>query len=86
MASKNFDIPDNIAVVDPNGNATVPWTQWIARVHRIVTAVQSSGLTAERPTSLLWVGRTFFDTSIGYPIWVQSINPVVWVDAFGNPA
>lgn len=82
MAS-SFDIPDNVPVVDQSGRTPVPWGQWFARVHRIVSAVQSSGSTADRPTKVLWVGRTYFDTTLGIPVWVQSVSPVVWCNSVG---
>jgi hypothetical protein len=28
----------------------------------------------------------YFDTTLGYPIWLESVNPDVWVDATGTPA
>jgi hypothetical protein len=84
MASNNFDLPDNVPVIDQNGNTALPWAQWFARVQRIVSSVQSSGVTADRPTKGLWVGRTYFDTTLGKPIWVLSVNPAVWVNGAGG--
>jgi hypothetical protein len=83
MASKNFDLPDNVPVIDASGNTAVPWAQWFARVQRIVSSAQSSGTTADRPVKLLWVGRFYMDETLGKPIWVKSVNPAVWVDATG---
>jgi hypothetical protein len=82
MAS-SFEIPDNVPVTDENGNTPLPWGQWFARVHRFVTASQQSGTTAQRPTKGLWLGRYYFDTTLGFPVWVQSVTPTVWVDATG---
>jgi hypothetical protein len=39
--STNFDLPDNVPVIDASGNTAVPWAQWFARVQRIVSSVQS---------------------------------------------
>lgn len=80
----NFDMPDNVPVVDQDGKTPLPWGQWFARVHRIAAAVQSSGTTANRPTSVLWIGRTYFDTTLGIPVWVKSVNPVVWCNSAGG--
>jgi hypothetical protein len=52
----------------------------------VCSALTQSGTTAQRPTSLLWVGRTYFDTTLGYPVWLLSTGPDVWVDATGAPA
>lgn len=61
-----------------------PSVGWFAQAFMILFAVQQSGTTASRPTSRLWVGRTYFDTSLNLPIWVKTIDPVVWQDAAGN--
>lgn len=60
-----------------------PWTNFITAVWQICVAAQQSGVTADRPTENLWVGRSFFDTTLGNPIW---FNGTVWVDAAGAPA
>lgn len=49
----------------------------------ICNALTMSGTTALRPTAGLWVGRTYFDTTLGFPIWFDG---TVWVDATGTPA
>jgi len=40
-----------------------------------------SGTTAERPAVQLHIGQTFFDTTLGIPIWW---NDPDWVDATGT--
>ena len=40
-----------------------------------------SGTTAERPAVQLHVGQTFFDTTLGIPIWY---NGTVWKNASGT--
>lgn len=62
-----------------------PWAGWFTIVHNIVQALSTSGTTAQRPTTGLWVGRRYFDTTLGIPIWVQSLGPTVWVNATGAP-
>jgi hypothetical protein len=42
-----------------------------------------SGDTGSRPADPA-VGVSYFDTTVGKPIWVQSLSPVVWVDATGT--
>lgn len=43
-----------------------------------------SGVTGDRPSGLIAgdVGRTYFDTTIGLPIWWDGSG---WIDAAGNP-
>jgi uncharacterized protein YjdB len=43
--------------------------------------VPSSGTTANRPTDRLQVGQTYYDTTLGIPIWY---NGTVWKNASGT--
>ena len=81
-----FDFPSNDPIADDKGFAFRTWAQWLNYVHMTITAVRQSGATADRPTTLLWIGRQYFDTDLGHPVWVQSVRPTVWVDATGTPA
>lgn len=51
---------------------------------RIATANNNPdfGLTAARPTRQLVTGQSFFDTTLGIPIWYVASIPG-WVDATG---
>jgi hypothetical protein len=77
------DYPSNSPISNDDGTPTNPWNQWFQRVQNVVTAAYSSGPTTSRPTKLLWVGRSFYDLTLGRPVWVYSVNPTVWKDAFG---
>lgn len=70
---------------DANGNLTPQWGTWFNWVHQLVEASRQSGATAERPTRGLWIGRQFYDKTLGYPVWVHSITAgvVVWHNAAG---
>lgn len=57
--------------------------QWFDRIHAICVANQQAGATAARPTSRLWIGRRYFDETLGKPVYVKSVKPAVWVDASG---
>jgi hypothetical protein len=81
----NYDLPKS-APFDPTGNWTPEWAQWLTRSHRAILSVQQSGPTTDRPDQLLWVGRTYYDTTLGIPVWLHAINPIVWHDATGTPA
>lgn len=78
------DYPNNFPMVGEDKTITNPWNQWFQRVQNAVVAVNGSGATAQRPVKLLWIGRSFFDTDLGQPVWVKSVNPAVWVDATGT--
>lgn len=79
-----FEIPRDPLTAD--GGRPMSWLQVFSRWHRVILALQQSGATADRPEKLLWVGRFYFDTDLGHPIWVSDPTPgaVVWVDAAGN--
>ena len=82
--------PPNSAVDVQGGNSRLinvseGWRNFLNAVFTICDALTQSGTTAQRPTRYLWVGRMYFDTTIGLPIWVQSLGPTVWIDAAGNP-
>lgn len=79
----SFELPTNAQLTDSSGRASVPFLSWLTNVHTTVTAVRQSGTTAQRPTTLVWVGRVYFDTTLGIPIWAQSVGPIVWCDATG---
>lgn len=88
MAS-NFDLPDGSPVVDDSGKLTLPWAQFFSRALRLAQSVGQAGTTLQRPTTLLWTGRRYFDTDLGAnggkPIWCvdPTASPAVWVDATG---
>lgn len=68
---------------------TTGWTNFFSNVYQILFAVTQSGTTANRPTKGLYVGRVYFDTSLGAhgkPIWVASVSAGVatWIDAASN--
>ncbi len=43
-----------------------------------------SGPSGTRPVNNILIGQQYFDTTIKKPIWVQSINPTVWINAMGT--
>lgn len=83
MAGSAFDYPST-NLVDSEGNAVPVWDQWFNRIQSISSAAQQSGTTANRPTSGLWIGRRYFDTTLNSPVYVQSVRPTVWVSPGGG--
>ncbi len=61
------------------------WRNFFNSIFNVCNALTMSGTTGMRPTVGLWVGRMYFDTTLGTPIWLRSIGPVVWVNAAGAP-
>jgi hypothetical protein len=90
MSRKDFDYPSGTPLVAEDSRLlTAPWGQWIQRIHTAVQSMQQSGPTSERPTRVLWIGRRYFDTTLGLPVWVgggpPAPAPAVWVSAAGVP-
>ncbi len=87
MATRqSFGEPSTAPLVDKDGNAVQAFATWVSRMTFIGQAAQQSGTTANRPTAILWIGRQYYDTDLGYPVFVHSVGPpVVWHDAAGNP-
>jgi hypothetical protein len=56
---------------------------WFKSVFIICKAVQNSSTTANRPTTDLFIGMPYFDTTLNKPIWLKSVSPNVWIDATG---
>lgn len=79
----SFAVPNAYAMTGPDGRPTATWAQWTTRINQIANSLQTSGATAERPSTGLWIGRMFFDSTLGKPVWVKSVKPAVWVDASG---
>ncbi len=67
----------------PAGTGAAHITRWMSATGNLLNALQSSGTTANRPTTFLFDGRTYFDTTLGTPIWYVSAG---WVDAAGAGA
>jgi hypothetical protein len=86
MAGEIGGIPDGTPLTDERRHPTLDWSNLFTRWAATINALRQSGTTAQRPTAGLWVGRTYFDIDLGTPIWVQSVNPAVWVDSTGTPA
>ena len=72
-------------IMDKAGVMAASWMQWLQKIGLYAGAGAESGTTANRPTSSLYIGRQYFDTTLGYPIWVQSLSPTVWCDSTGAP-
>ena len=70
-------------LVDDRRKVSLVWAQLFTLWGVTITAARQSGTTADRPTKGLWVGRRFYDTTLGKPVFVDSIGPVVWHDASG---
>lgn len=73
----SFGLPEG-KLVEQDGSANTSFKQWLSNVHRVIVSLQQSGTTANRPASILWIGRRYFDTTLGLPVWW---NGSAWVNS-----
>ena len=74
-------LPAQATVVDKNQNLTQAWSMFLINLVAVLTKLNSSaqaGPTTARPTLNLFVGMTYYDTTIGAPIVIVSLAPTVW--------
>lgn len=81
-------IPSSMnAIVDKLGRLGAEFRAWFESINYWLRPIGSTGTTANRPVDTsqipLYIGQTYFDTTLNKPIWVKSKNPTVWVDATG---
>lgn len=79
----SFDLPSNGEVIGSDRKLLPVWMNWATRIHNIARSLQESGTTANRPITLLWIGRRYYDTTLNKPVYVSAVNPPVWRDAAG---
>ena len=60
------------------------WTTYFKQAHPITNSVTDSGITANRPTTDLWIGRQYYDTTLNKPVYLNSVGPNVWKDSAGT--
>ena len=71
----NLNAPKGV-MIDQDGNPLPVWYQWFALVGNVLVAMTASGTTANRPLKFLWVGRNYFNTTLGQMEWY---NGTAWV-------
>lgn len=60
------------------------WANWLAGLWQLVGRTGLNGTTANRPTTGLYIGMDYFDTTLGYKVTLKSANPSVWVNGAGT--
>ena len=66
---------------DDGTQITSGWAQFFNAVFTLLSGLTSSGTTANRPTKNLFLGRTYFDSTLNRPIWYTGTN---WIRADGT--
>ena len=73
--------PPQTPVLTDDGTNDIGWTTFFSNAFSILSASTQSGTTANRPVKLLWIGRTYFDTTLNRPIWYSGTN---WIKSDGT--
>jgi hypothetical protein len=80
-------IPTDPVIVDTKQRLTPVYQAFFSSVHDWLGAVGQSGPTSQRPVSTaqnpVYIGQEYFDTTLGFPVWLKQLNPMVWVNAAG---
>lgn len=58
------------------------WRNWFNAAGALLVGLTMSGTTAQRPTDGLWVGRPFFDTTLGYMVFWDG---AAWISGAAFP-
>lgn len=69
---------DTVTGVVSGTTADIP----LSNIVKFVISSAGSGPTSSRPVPSV-VGQSFFDTSLGQPIWASQLSPIIWVNAAG---
>jgi hypothetical protein len=81
-------IPTDTHIVDKTGRLMFTWQSFFESINTWLGPVGSSGATANRPQDSsrkpLYIGQAYFDSTLGFPVYVKSRNPTVWVDGSGT--
>jgi hypothetical protein len=71
--------------VTAGSQPSAPWRAWLTRLNLFTQAMGGSGATGSRPSTGLYVGLQYFDSTLGYPVWVRTVGPpTVWVNSSGG--
>jgi hypothetical protein len=54
------------------------WRPWFQTVSSAVNSLYQYGTTAQRPTTGLYLGQLYFDTTLGTMVMLTSLSPVTW--------
>jgi hypothetical protein len=64
----------------------VQYDAWFQSIQTWLGPQGQTGSTAIRPTVNLYVGLSYFDTTLGYPVFVKQVSPsIIWVNGSGTP-
>lgn len=77
-----FDAQGKILSVKP------AWASFWSQVGQLLFAETRNGPTSSRPTSALpsrYIGMPYFDTDLGFPVYLETASSDAWVRYDGTP-
>lgn len=78
-------IPTDPHATTREGRLTPFYQAWFASIQRWLSPVGQFGTTTTRPTTNLFIGQPYFDTTLGYMVWIKQVSPsVIWVNGAGT--
>lgn len=66
---------------DSDAQIGFPEKSFRSTIGALLSALTQSGTTAQRPTTFLWLGRPYWDTTLARVVRVTQLDPVVWTAA-----
>lgn len=79
----NFKKPTQRQVITTDGTVDRNWDIFFTQVNNWITENSQHGVTANRPTTNLYIGRTYLDDTLFYHVHIHSLNPTVWKNEAG---
>lgn len=68
---------------DENNLNRAEWTDFMSSAFRAIQQDSQFGITAKRPVNNLRLWMRYGDTTLGYPVYLKSTRPNVWVNGAG---
>jgi len=83
--ARAFNILPLKTPVDTNGvSMNREWYPWFQNASNAVNSLYQSGTTAERPTTNVYLGQLYFDTTLGTLVMITNLDPLTWVPFVTN--
>lgn len=71
-------------IINADGTIDRDFSLMMNKISKWINENSQSGTTAQRPIEDLYIGRKFFDVTVGDEIYIKSLNPTVWVKGGGT--
>ena len=78
-----FNTPSDKQAISSNGRIDGNWYTFFNNIRNYINWNSQSGITALRPVEHVYIGLQYYDTTLNKPVYVSSINPIVWRDSQG---